>query len=132
MLRAAVPRKKYRPAAEFQAQPASGEDMEEMAAGKDQHIAVDGPEPLDDAVSGRGATSVTDSTARTTVPEIAPSRGDADESRRSALAFVGHVIPFDEARVCTAATAPKPASSQVREGPPQRAGEHAGEKRQAL
>jgi hypothetical protein len=34
----------------FQSEPASGEDLEPMAVGKEQHITVDGAEPVDDSV----------------------------------------------------------------------------------
>ena len=92
-------------------EPAGGEHPQEMAARKKQHVAVDGAHPAQDAI-GAGADLVRRLASRTAVAEQLPIRAlRVDLGRAKPLILA--VDPFDKVRSISA-TAPKPASSQVR------------------
>ena len=78
----------------FQPQPAGGEHPQEMAAGKKQHVALEGSHPAQHAVSPR-AYLVRRFTSGATVAEQLPIRAlSIDLGRASALVLA--VVPFDQ------------------------------------
>ena len=107
----------------FQTEPAGGEHVEKVAAGNEQHIAVDGADPVDDPV-GPGGHLRDRFAARATVAEQFPAGTLLIDLRRR-LALIVAVVPFNEVVIDPGDSSETGQFTGTRR-PPERAGEHLG------